>query len=245
VRQVATGALPQPGGSFDELALHFDRFAELVGGPLTHYLEGVFPEQGERAVDLGCGTGQHAALLAHRYRQVLAVDVSAPMLELARARRDLPNITYQQRDLRDVQVATDGRFDLVFSAYVLHHVEDLDVTLRGIRGLVPPAGRVVLVDNVAPQSRVPRRWFLGEAVRLLAGDLLGRRRPLAEAVELFRLNTHPAWLDHLTSDRFLNPAQFQHHYGAVFPGARTTALYRARALCWDAPPTGGPAGKRT
>jgi len=225
-----------PAGSFDELALHFDRFAELVGGPLTQYLESVFPEQGERAVDLGCGTGQHAALLAHRYQQVLAVDVSAPMLELARARRPLPNICYQQRDLRDLRVEADGRFELVFSAYALHHVPDLDATLRGIRELVAPGGRVVLIDNVAPQPHLPRRWFIGEAVRLLASDLLGRRRPIREAVELFRLNTHPAWLDHLTADRFLNPAEFDHHYGGVFPGANTTALYRARGLCWDAPP---------
>jgi SAM-dependent methyltransferase len=146
----------------------------------------------------------------------------------------LPNVRYQQRDLRDVQPHSDGLFDLVLSAYALHHLDDLDQALDGIRALVAPGGRVVLVDNVSPRPSVPRWWFRKEAVRLLATDLL-RRSPIAEAMELYRLNVHPAWLDHLTSDRFLDPEEFDRRTGRVFPGARYTALYRARALCWAHP----------
>jgi SAM-dependent methyltransferase len=219
------------------MAEHFDRFAELVGGGLDTHLASVLPGSGgERAVDLGCGTGRHAALLAGRYRQVLAVDVSAPMLELAQARRGLPNITYQHRDLRQVRADTDGVFDLILSAYALHHLDDLDQALWHIRQLTAPGGRVILVDNVAPNPAVPGRWFIGEAIRTLAADLLRRRRPPDQAWELFRLNTDPTWLDHLTSDRFLSPDQFAERYGAVFPGATFTDLYRARALCWQQPP---------
>jgi SAM-dependent methyltransferase len=231
------------------MAEHFDRFAELVGGPLDEFIDSQLPEGGgERAVDLGCGTGRHAALLASRYRQVLAVDVSAPMLDLAMARRGLANVTYQHRDLRSVHADDDARFDLVLSAYALHHVADLDETLRGIRELVAPGGRVILIDNVAPTRQVPRRWFWWEAVRILVGDLARHRRPPEEAWELFQLNTDPDWLDHLTSDRFLNPQQFTQQYGAVFTAATVTDLYRARALSWARPtstPTGQPNGDRS
>ncbi len=225
-----------PVGSFDQMAKHFDRFAELVGGPLDAYLESVLPrEGGERAVDLGCGTGRHAALLARHYRQVLAVDISEPMLELAQVRRGLANVDYRECDLSKVRADTDGVFDFVVSSYALHHLPDLDLALWGIRELVAPGGRVVLIDNVAPTPAVPRRWFINEAVRILAADLLRRRRPANEALELFRLNTNPAWLQHLTNDRFLNPAQFAQRYRAVFPGATFTSQYRALAMCWDAP----------
>jgi SAM-dependent methyltransferase len=224
------------GRSFDDIVEHFDRFAELVGAPLDAWLASMVPEGGgERAVDLGCGTGRHATLLAPHYRQVLAVDISVPMLKLAEARRSLPNITYQHRDLREVRADTDGAFDLVVSAYALHHLEDLDRALWRIRELVAPGGRVVLVDNVAPTPAVPRRWFIGEAVRTLGSDLVRHRRPPAEAWELFRLNTDPAWLDHLTTDRFLDPTQFTQRYSAVFPGPTFTDLYRSRAMCWDNP----------
>ena len=225
-----------PAGSFDEIAVHFDRFAELVGGPLDDFLKSMLPPAGgQRAVDLGCGTGRHAALLSAHYRQVLAVDISEPMLDLAQARRGLPNISYQECDLRKVRADTDGVFDLVVSAYALHHLDDLDQALWGIRELAAPSGRVVLVDNVAPTPTVPRRWFIAEAFRILLGDLARHRRPVSEAWELFGLNTDPGWLDHLTSDRFLNPTQFADRYGQVFPGARFTAMYRSRAMCWDAP----------
>jgi ubiquinone/menaquinone biosynthesis C-methylase UbiE len=223
-------------GAFDHIAEHFDRFAELVGGGLDEYLASVLPKKGgQRAVDLGCGTGRHAALLAGSYRQVLAVDISTPMLQVAKARRGLPNVTYQERDLREVRRDADGIFDLVLSAYALHHLDDLDQALWQIRELVAPGGRVVLIDNVAPTPQVPRRWFIGEAIRTLAADVLQRRRPPGEAWELLRLNTDPGWLDHLTSDRFLNPTQFAQRYGAVFPGAALTDLYRARAICWQQP----------
>jgi SAM-dependent methyltransferase len=223
-----------PARSFDQLAAAFDRFAELVGGPLNDYLDSVFPAEGERAVDLGCGTGHHAAMLALRFREVVAVDVSAPILQVARNRRSRPNISYQERDLRSVRADRDGTFDLILSTHALHHVDDLDQTLPSIRELCAPGGRVVLVDNVAPTPAVSRRWFITEAIRTLALDLLVRRRPPAQALELYRLNTDSAWLEHLVSDRFLSPEQFVQRYAAVFPGAQFTDLYRARAMCWDA-----------
>ncbi len=225
--------------SFDHIAEHFDRFAELVGGGLDEYLESVIPKQGgERAIDLGCGTGRHAALLASRYQQVLAVDLSAAMLDLAAARRGLPNIWYRGGDLRQVRAINHIPYDFVLSAYALHHLDDheLDPTLGEIRKLVAPGGRVVLVDNVAPTPHVPRRWFISEACRTLAADLRHHRRPILQALELYRLNTDPAWLDHLTSDRFLNPQQFAQRYSAVFPGAEITDLYRARAMHWQNQP---------
>ena len=123
--------------------------------------------------------------------------------------------------------------DLVFSASTLHHVPDLDEALHRIRDLRNPSGRVVLFDNVAVTPAVPRWWFRGEALRRFAGDLWGRRRPWREAVEVLRLQMHPAWLDHLTTDRFLSPAEFRRRYGAVFPGAQFTDLYRTCVLTWE------------
>jgi ubiquinone/menaquinone biosynthesis C-methylase UbiE len=218
--------------SFDAFAETYDRLVSLSAGFVRSHLEAVLPAQGRRAVDLGCGTGHHAVMLAARFDEVLGVDVSPPMLEVARARRCRSNISYELRDLHDVTPEKDGRFDLVFSASTLHHVPDLDDALRRIRALVSPGGRVVLLDNVSARPSVPGWWFRREALRRLAGDLAGRRRPLREAIEVFRLQTHPAWLDHVTSDRFLSPAEFRRRYGDVFPGGDFTDLYRTCILTW-------------
>jgi SAM-dependent methyltransferase len=218
--------------SFDHLPAVFDRFAELVGGPLTDYLRLRLPESGHRAVDLGCGTGQHARLLSGVFNEVLAVDVSLPMLQFAQHHRPAGNIAYQQRDLLDVTADQDGTFDFILSTHTLHHVPDLAVALAQIRSLVRPGGRVVIIDNVDPRRQVPRRWFRTEARRALLLDLRRHRRPVREAVEVYRLSTHPGWLDHVTTDEFVTPEEFEQVYGAVFARAEITPMYRARALYW-------------
>lgn len=158
-----------PAHAYDHLAARYDRLAELLDGPLQDWLHTHLPRRrpgrwtpdtrppgrdsggprpGGRALDLGCGTGQHAQLLADHYDEVLAVDHSTAMLQHARRRRHRPAITYQHRDLRHVTVERDGRFDLVLVSRVLHELDGVDVdgVLGDVRRLVRPGGRLLLVD---------------------------------------------------------------------------------------------------
>jgi ubiquinone/menaquinone biosynthesis C-methylase UbiE len=225
--------------SFDHLPARYDRFAVLVGDELHAWLRRHLPARGGRALDAGCGTGVHTALLAERFNEVLAVDLSAPMLDYARAHRPRGNVHYVQRDVQDVSPADDGRFDLVFCAYTLHHVPLFYGTLRRLRSLVRPGGSVLLVDVVDDRRQVPRSWFRAEAFRTFRDDLLRARRPLGEAVELLRLQLDPDWLDHQSTDRLLPPAEWDGRTREVFPGAAITPLYRAHALAWHAPEAPG------
>src|SRR5215472_2344520 len=54
------------------------------------------PRQSPLCVDLACGTGDIAFLLASKYPQgtVIGVDITEPMLDLARSRMDCSNITF-------------------------------------------------------------------------------------------------------------------------------------------------------
>lgn len=206
----------------------YDRFAGLVGGRLTAYLTEVLPPPwapGGWAVDLGCGTGRHTALLAGRFREVLAVDVSGPMLDQALAERPRENVSYEQRDLCQVRPDSDGRFDLVFSAYALHHLPEaeLDATLAGIGELVAPGGQVIVVDVTADRL-LSAAALRAQARAALFGDLLTRRRTVADAVALYRCSTHPGLLAHLTADRPLPATEFHRRYSTVFPGAQFTPL---------------------
>lgn len=218
--------------SFDHLPALYDRFAALVDGELHTYLSFRLRPTGGRAVDLGCGSGVHTALLADHYAEVLAVDLSEPMLRLARTRRPRTHVRYEHRDLADVTEGEDGLFDLVFCAYTLHHVPDLSEALVHLRSLVRPGGMAVVVDIVDDRRRVPRSWLRLEAYRTFRDDLRHRRRPVTEAVELLRLQLDPDWIDHQSTDQLLPPREWEETALAVFPRARFTGLYRSRALCW-------------
>lgn len=82
-----------------------------------------------RILELGCGTGQHAALIAESGLFVHGIDISAAMLERAQSRlTKLPDkvrerVSFTQGDARKVRV--DRRFDAVISLFhVMSYMAD-------------------------------------------------------------------------------------------------------------------------
>ena len=222
--------------SFDRTAADYDRLGDLnEGDGCTNWLVSVLPPAGGRALDLGCGTGRHAVLLAERFTHVDAIDLSLPMIEIARAKRSRPNITYQQADL----LTTTGsrEYDLVLSVMTLHHVPDLHVALTLSKELLAPGGRIVVVDPYPAvsvlQRLVPLRPRLHAGAVLRLGTNLVRRGP-ATAWEIYRLSTRRHWLDHRVSDRFFGPDELERCCATLFPGCATERLGGSVVgLIWD------------
>ncbi|MEU4195311.1 class I SAM-dependent methyltransferase [Kribbella sp. NPDC026611] len=156
--------------SFDHLAERYDRLADLTEDPIADWLPTVLPERRRRAIDLGCGAGRHAVVLAEYFDQVDAIDLSGPMIRLARRKRARSNITYLESDILDVS----GQYDFVTSAATLHHVADLSDVLRHIRSLVAVGGGVALADTVSPRPSNPRWWLYGGEVRKLFRNITRR-----------------------------------------------------------------------
>ncbi|WP_157463658.1 class I SAM-dependent methyltransferase, partial [Deinococcus pimensis] len=81
-------------------------------------LEWLDARQGERIVDLGCGTGELTARLADGGALVEGLDASPEMIASARAR--FPNLVFRVADARTFEV--DEPVDAVFSNAALHWV---------------------------------------------------------------------------------------------------------------------------
>jgi SAM-dependent methyltransferase len=176
--------------SFDRFATDYDRYTSLEPSTVLDWLLTQLPRHGRRALDAGCGSGRHALALADRFDDVVGVDLSRPLIDLARRRRPHPRIRYQAGDL--LATTDPPGFDLVFSATTLHHLADLDAALRHLRGLVAPGGTAILVDNVAPRPTPPGWVYRLGAVREHPADL--RRLGWARAWWLLRFRTgRPGW----------------------------------------------------
>jgi len=229
--------------SFDRVAADYDRLGDLNDREKNGaWLKRMLPASGDRALDLGCGTGRHAVLLADRFKHVDAIDMSASMIRLAQERRPRPNITYRRLDLHEVNAT--GRYDLVTSVLTLHHVPSLRLALGHIKTLLAPGGRLILVDvyHDAPaqwsrrllEQVAPLRFRLhGQAILLLTINLI--RRGPATAWEIYRLSTRRHWLDHRVTDQFFSPEELARTSAALFPGHRLVGTPRGVALIWDAP----------
>lgn len=86
------------------------------------YGEGVVdlldPGEGERILDLGCGTGHLAGTIGERGASVVGLDASAEMIE--RARETYPDRRFVRADARSFASEFDEPFDAVFSNAALH-----------------------------------------------------------------------------------------------------------------------------
>ena len=120
-------------------------------------------------LDLGCGVGQLAHHLAERgAAEVIGVDLSERMLELARAERSHPRLTYVREAIEQATFGS-GRFDLVVSSLAIHYVADYRGLVRRIAGWLVPDG--ILVYSTEHPVYLTRAgtegWIRDEAGRLL------------------------------------------------------------------------------
>jgi SAM-dependent methyltransferase len=148
---------------------------ERFGAGWTKALEhpsfmGLLPDvAGKRVLDLGCGAGQLAVRLAELgAMEVIGVDVSERMLELARSERAHPRVTYLRAAIEDVEFPPD-RFELVVSSLALHYVEDYPALVRRVaRWLIAGGVFVYSTEHPVYTARDPADgWVLdGEGRRL-------------------------------------------------------------------------------
>jgi len=122
-----------------------ERFGSNWGRAMEHgdFLSLLPKVAGLRALDLGCGGGQLTYQLAEMgARQVIGVDLSERMLEIARERRSHPNVLYVRGSIEEADFGED-RFDLVVSSLAFHYVEDYAGLIRRIAGWLSAGGSLV------------------------------------------------------------------------------------------------------
>ena len=96
-----------------------------------------------RVHDVGCGQGELAERIGRELgAEVVGVDQSARMVELARAR----GVDARVGDVQALSLP-NGSFDCVVAAWMLFHVPDLDLGVREIARVLRPGGRLIAATN--------------------------------------------------------------------------------------------------
>ena len=128
---------------------------------------------GSRVLDVATGTGDLAIELASRGAEVVGMDFSEGMLELAR--RKAPGITFESGDAQALAYPDDA-FDAATVGFGARNFGDLERGLGEMVRVVRPGGRVVVLEITTPTkpplSTFFSLWFdrIVPALGRLAGD---------------------------------------------------------------------------
>ena len=125
----------------------------------------------DRVVELGCGTGSTALLLAGGTRSYLATDFAAGMIAIAEQRQaaaPVAQLSFRVATAKEIE-GQGARFDAVLGFNYLHLLEDLPGTLAAIRALLTPGGlfisKTACLADMNPLIRlaIPLMQLIGKA----------------------------------------------------------------------------------
>src|SRR5260221_6323293 len=109
---------------------------------------------GDRALDIGCGTGVLARRLAKLFRTAVGIDLSVAMAAAARRQSaHAPNLHFVAADAGEYLRSTSALFDCITAFAVLHHLDLASILPSLVAALRP--GRVLLAVALIDRTGLP------------------------------------------------------------------------------------------
>jgi ubiquinone/menaquinone biosynthesis C-methylase UbiE len=136
---------------------------------------------GKRVLEIGCGMGSHAELLARAGAKLIAVDLTEPAVRMTESRLQQRGLDARVVRLDAEQLPfADGPFDLVWSWGVIHHSANTEAILDEVRRVLRDGGELRVM--------VYHRRSVAAWVSIARGALSGkffRRMSVAEVLSYY------------------------------------------------------------
>jgi ubiquinone/menaquinone biosynthesis C-methylase UbiE len=159
--------------SFDKSASDNEHFPETIDPRIYHVqliLEHFGDLTGKRVLDVGCGKGRFARVLAGRYPEarLTAMDISEAMLAFVPSPIAPVSATMTALPFRD------AAFDAAYATESLEHAVDIERAVAEMCRVLKPGGRLVIIDKNAEhwgKLKTPEweRWFHRAELEKLLG----------------------------------------------------------------------------
>lgn len=124
---------------------------------------------GSRILDIGTGTGKQAFAFAKTGHEVVGIDLSEDMLNVAKRKNKYENVKFQIADAAHLPFE-DKRFDVCCVSFALHDMLATirEKALKEMSRVTKPNGMVVIVDYALPENKIGR-FLIYHFVKLYEG----------------------------------------------------------------------------
>lgn len=187
---------------WDRIAVKYaaDPIADMAGYENTlRRVQGLLSAD-QDVLEIGCGTGTTALRLAPCTRRLLATDVSARMIDIARERlaaAPVPQLSFAVADA-DTPVAGSSEYGAVLAFNVLHMVTDLDRALEQAIRALRPGGLLISktaclseLNPLIPYLALPVMQAVGKAPHVLCFDAAALQSAIArQGMEIVAVERH-------------------------------------------------------
>lgn len=137
---------------FSQVAANYSTSTVHAQGSDLQTMVSCVPFEGTEVVlDAGCGAGHTTVAFAPHVKTVVAVDLSAAMLDECRRlaqERAVTNVAFEMGDVEKLRFAAQS-FDLVVSRYSAHHWPDPGHAITEFGRILKPGGQLILSDIVS------------------------------------------------------------------------------------------------
>jgi ubiquinone/menaquinone biosynthesis C-methylase UbiE len=174
---------------------------ELSALDTYQFVKSVLPHPAQQILEIGCGNGYLTLELARDGHEVIGIDLSPPIIEVAERSRaahpDPPGFGSLRYICTDVNTwqTPDASFDAVIFNRSLHHLSELEQTIAKVKRLLKPGGRIICQDYTYDRFDEQTACWLYQMQRLLflSGRYVTDPATLPDEAESTRAS-RTAWL---------------------------------------------------
>ena len=176
----------------DRVLPHLIHFA-MRNRELAAYRARIVPHAEGRVLEIGIGSGLNLPFYADRADEVLGLEPSGRLVEMARGAAASSRLSVTFLEATAEQIPLDeSTIDTVVTAWTLCSIPDVSRALGEIRRVLRPGGQLLFVEHgLSPEERV-RKWQnrLTPVWKLLSGGC-HLNRPITRLIEDagFRIDT--------------------------------------------------------